>query len=124
MKPVIRESYFTHVDCVILSPDQDQLIISTTLGKKFHSDFIGGVLSKNSKPSSVSSPDSTRIFHSSEYHGHYALGTKDGVKLCKWGEILSGNGNSVERGYSFYSTDWIGSKVITGKTQHNSFAGF
>ncbi|XP_063690259.1 THO complex subunit 6 homolog [Bolinopsis microptera] len=113
IKPVKKESYFTHVDCIISSPIQDKLIVSTNLCKKYLVDVKSGILSCSIPSCKIPAIEDQRIYKYSEHREVYALATNSGVSICKWDNIVSSPG-SIESDTSFYSVDWIGDNIISG----------
>ena len=115
IQPVKKESYFTYVDCMISSPTQDKIIITTNFCKKFLLDVKSGILSRSSGPTLASGIENQRIYKYTENRGCYALATNTGVSLCRWDDVANSPG-SVEPDTPFYSVDWIGDNIIAGKT--------
>ena len=113
LKPVKKERYFTHVDCVVMSPDQSQLLLSTNFCKKYFLSVKEAILSSNLTCTQVPGIDDQKILSYSEYNGQYALATNSGVSICQWDHIANSR-SSVDCDTTFYSTGWIGDNVIAG----------
>ena len=117
IKPVKKESYFNYVDSIITAPNQDKLILSTYLCKKYLLDVKLGILSSGSAPCQLAGISKQRIFNHSLNKDVYALATNTGVSICKWDKIVETPGKCQSE-TSFYSVDWIGENVIAGKAKY------
>lgn len=109
--PAKKEKYFSLVDCLVPSPTQDQVLVTTNFGRKVLVDIETGGLSGSSCGDIRSSK---RIHSYSEKSGRYALATSAGVGLCTWSELMSVEKCTIRPDTSFYSTCWTGENVIAG----------
>ena len=113
LQPVKKESYFSRVDCAVMSPNQDQLLLSTNFCKKYLLSVKDTILSFNLSCTQVAGATNQKIHGYSEYNGLYSLATNAGVSICHWDDISISTA-AIDSETTFYSTTWISDKIVAG----------